>query len=134
MFHLNKGKHCQGLVGTAVVLMGVLLSPASAFTQDQSTPTTAPDNSAANKEHQNTADQQSEKASDRQITQKIRQSLMADKSLSTNAHNCKIITKNGQVTLKGTVNSENEKQTIATKAADVVGGPDKVNNQLTVKQ
>ena len=38
------------------------------------------------------------------------------------------------VTLKGPVNSDEEKQTVASKAAEVVGGPDKVTNQLTVKQ
>jgi osmotically-inducible protein OsmY len=48
-------------------------------------------------------------------------------------HNVKIITRNGAVTLKGPVHSEEEKQAIASKAADVVG-QDKVTNQLTVKQ
>jgi osmotically-inducible protein OsmY len=95
---------------------------------------TAPDNSAKNKVHNNTADQQSEAASDRMMTKKIRQSLVADKSLSTYGHNVKIITKGGMVTLKGPVHSEEEKSAIASKAAEIVGGPDKVTNQLTVKQ
>jgi osmotically-inducible protein OsmY len=55
------------------------------------------------------------------------------RSLSTYAHNVKIITQNGAVTLKGLVHSEEEKQTIASKAADVVS-PYKVTNQITVKQ
>jgi osmotically-inducible protein OsmY len=38
------------------------------------------------------------------------------------------------VTLKGPVHSEEEKQTIASKAAQVAGGADKVNNQLSIKQ
>ena len=59
---------------------------------------------------------------------------MADKSLSTYAHNVKIIAKDGSVTLKGPVRSEQEKQTIASKAESIVGSPDKVTNQLTVKQ
>ena len=59
---------------------------------------------------------------------------MEDKSLSTYAHNVKIITQDGFVTLKGPVNSEEEKQSIASKAAEVVGSPNKVTNQLTVKQ
>jgi len=105
--------------------------PTVGYAQEQTIP---PDNSATNKAHQNTADQQSEKSADRLITQKVRRSLMADKSLSTNGHNCKVITKNGTVTLKGPVDSETEKQAIAEKAADVVGTPEKVNNQLTVKQ
>ena len=57
---------------------------------------------------------------------------MNDKSLSTYAHNVKIITQEGQVTLKGPVRSENEKQTIATKATQVAGA-NKVTNDLNVK-
>jgi hyperosmotically inducible protein len=107
----------------------------AAHAQDQANPpsSTAPDNSAHNKSQNKTADNQKENAPDREITQKIRQSIMDDKSLSTYAHNVKIITQNGQVTLKGPVQSDTEKQTIASKAADIVG-QQKVNNQLTVKQ
>jgi len=39
--------------------------------------------------------------SDRDITQQIRKSIVADKSLFTYAHNVKVITQNGMVTLKG---------------------------------
>ena len=56
---------------------------------------------------------------------------MQDKSLSTYAHNVKIISRNGTVTLKGPVRSENEKQAIEAKADDVAG-KDKVVNELTV--
>jgi hyperosmotically inducible protein len=109
--------------------------PLAAHAQDQANPpsSTAPDNSSRNKNQANTADNQKENTSDREITQKIRQSLMADKSLSTYAHNVKIITQGGQVTLKGPVKDQNEKETIATKAADIAG-TGKVDNQLTVKQ
>jgi osmotically-inducible protein OsmY len=111
------------------------VAPLAAHAQDQATPpsSAAPDNSAHNKAQTRTADNQKENAPDREITQKIRRSITADKSLSTYAHNVKIITQNGQVTLKGPVHSENEKQMIASKAADIVGA-EKVNNQLTVKQ
>src|ERR1700751_1710179 len=109
--------------------------PLAAHGPDQANPpsSTAPDNSSRNKNHANTADSQKANASEREITQKIRQSLMADKSLSTYAHNVKIITQDGQVTLKGPVQDQNEKETIASKAADIAG-TGKVNNQLTVKQ
>lgn len=108
----------------------------SSLAQDQTSPpaTASQDNSAKNKVHSHTADQQSEAASDRMLTKKIRQSLIADKSISTYGHNVKIITKEGMVTLKGPVRSEDEKSTIASKAAEVAGGQDKVTNQLTVKQ
>jgi osmotically-inducible protein OsmY len=109
--------------------------PIAVHAQDQTTTpsSTTPDNSAQNKMHHQTAEQQKENTSDRDVTKKIRQSLMADKSLSTYAHNVKIITQDGAVTLKGPVHSEEEKQAIASKAAEVVG-QDKVTNQLTIKQ
>ena len=69
----------------------------------------APDNTTVNKRDrdpgQATADQQKENRSDRDLTKQIRQSIMADKSLSTYAHNVKIISQNGTVTLKGPVKS-----------------------------
>ena len=109
--------------------------PLAGHSQDQANPpsSTAPDNSSQNKNHDKTADSQKENTSDREITQKIRQSIMADKSLSTYAHNVKIITRDGQVTLKGPVQNENEKSTIQSKAAEVAGSS-KVVNQLTLKQ
>ena len=95
--------------------------------------TPAPDNSAANKGQQVTADQQSGHYSDRELTAKIRQSLVRDKALSVYGHNIKIISQNGMVTLKGPVHSEDEKQAIAGRAA-IFAGQDKVTNDLTVKQ
>lgn len=94
-----------------------------------------PDNSGQNKDKPNqalSADKQSNNKGDREITANIRKSLMADKSLSMYAHNVKIITKNGAVTLKGPVKSEEEKAKVAEVAAGVVSA-DKVTNQITVK-
>jgi hyperosmotically inducible protein len=79
-----------------------------------------------------TADQQKENQSDRDITQQIRQSIVKDKSLSTYAHNVKIITQNGVVTLKGPVRSEAEKQNIEAKAI-AVAGEGKVTDSLDIK-
>ncbi len=118
----------------AVIGLSVtLLTPCASFGQEASQ-AAAPDNASQNKAHNTTADQQSEATSDRMLTKKIRQSLMADKSLSTYGHNVKIIAQNGSVTLKGPVHSEEEKQAIGSKAAEVAGGADKVSNQLSVKQ
>ena len=95
----------------------------------------APDNTKVNQRDQDksqpTADQQKDNRSDRDITQQIRQAVTNDKSLSTYAHNVKIISQNGMVTLKGPVRSDDEKRAIETKAADVVG-PDKVTSELQV--
>lgn len=79
-----------------------------------------------------TADQQEENRSDRDITQQIRKAIVKDKSLSTYSHNVKIISQNGMVTLKGPVQSEDEKRSVEAKAAEVVGA-DKVTNELEVK-
>ena len=118
------------------VLLSVLVIPRFALGQDQSPPSTAtsPDNSANNKAHATTAEQQSSGTSDRLLTQKIRKSIIADKSLSMYGHNVKIITRDGAVTLKGPVHTDEEKQNIGAIAAEAAGGPDKVTNQLTVKQ
>jgi len=96
----------------------------------------APDNTKTNQRDKDktepTADQQKENPSDRDIAQQIRKSVMKDKSLSTYAHNVKIIAQNGLVTLKGPVTSDDEKKAIETKAAAVVG-QDKVTSELEVK-
>jgi hyperosmotically inducible protein len=100
-------------------------------------PTTPPaDNTKVNERDRSpnepTADQQKENRSDRDITQQIRQAIMKDKSLSTYAHNVKIITQNGQVTLKGPVRSEDEKKTVEAKATEVAG-ENKVTSELDIK-
>jgi osmotically-inducible protein OsmY len=97
-----------------------------------------PDNTKVNERDRNageaTADQQKTNATDQELTQKIRQSVMADKSLSTYAHNIKIISQNGTVTLKGPVKSDDEKKSLVAKAVAVAGGVDKVTDQISVKQ
>ena len=116
---------------SCLALFGAM--PFVSYAQDQNPQSTPlPDNSANNKMHRKTAEQQMDNSSDRDTTQKIRKALIADKSLSMYGHNVKIITRNGAVTLKGPVHSEEEKNTIASRAAEVVGH-DKVMNQLTVK-
>jgi hyperosmotically inducible protein len=76
------------------------------------------------------AAQQSNHMSDLQITRNIRRALIKDKSLSMDAHNVTIITKDGKVTLKGRVKSDAEKQTVESAATNVAG-PGNVDDQLT---
>jgi hyperosmotically inducible protein len=92
----------------------------------------APDNSRMNADHKKTADDQPNASEDRMTTAKVRKAIMADKGLSSYAHNVKIITTNGQVTLKGPVKSEEEKQRITSDLANVVPAGN-ITNQLTVK-
>jgi len=117
------------------LLVSSLLGGAWAVAQDQSTQVPA-DNTKVNQRDRNadqpTADQQASNRSDRDITQQIRRSIVKDKSLSTYAHNVKIVTQNGQVTLKGPVRSDEEKRAIEAKAAEIAGDS-KVTSQLDVK-
>ena len=100
------------------------------------TGTNAPDNTKTNQRDRDaseaTADRQSESSSDRELTRQIRRALVQDKSLSSAAHNIKIVTQDGNVTLKGPVKSEEEKTAIENKAAQVAGDPGKVHDQLEV--
>ena len=97
--------------------------------------TTAPDNTGRNVQDRSgatlTPGDQSESEADRTLTQKVRQAVMADESLSTTAHNIKIISVNGIVTLRGPVNSAQEKANIEAKAQQIAGAT-KVDNQLEI--
>jgi hyperosmotically inducible protein len=122
---------------TATLLTAALFAVPSfslGFTQNNDAQTTtAADNSRQNKAAGSTADQQSNHRSDVTITREIRKSIIADKSLSTYAHNVKIITRHGMVTLKGPVKSNDEKQAVASKAEAIVGSSDMVKDELTVE-
>jgi hyperosmotically inducible periplasmic protein len=104
--------------------------------QGTSTQAPAPDNTKVNQRDngtsQPTADQQKDNRSDLDITKQIRQSIVKDKSLSTYAHNVKIISQNGMVTLKGVVRSDDEKQSVEAKASEIAG-KDKVTSEIEVK-
>jgi osmotically-inducible protein OsmY len=76
---------------------------------------------------------QGNSASDIDITARIRKALMDDKSLSSNAQNCKIVTEKGVVTLRGTVDSQLERDTVEMMAKAVTGVV-RVDNQIEVKQ
>jgi hyperosmotically inducible protein len=113
----------------ALVVSALLIPVVSAGAQ------TPADNTKVNKrdraEGAVTADQQKENASDREIAQKIRGALMADKTLSTYAHNVKIVAQNGQVTLKGPVRTDDEKKSVEAKATEVAGAG-RVTNEITI--
>ena len=97
---------------------------------------TKPDNTKVNRRDRNagevTADQQKVNATDQDLTKRIRQSIMSDKSLSTYAHNIKIISQNGTVTLKGPVKSDDEKKNVMEKAVSVAGSAGKVTDEVSV--
>jgi len=120
------------ITAAGALSLGLLIS-GSAFGQDKPP---ASDNTKVNerdrKKTEPTADQAKNNVNDRDIMQKIRKSVVDDKALSTYAHNVKIISQHGKVTLKGPVRSEEEKKSIEDKATEVAGAGN-VTNQLTVK-
>ena len=119
-----------------ICLVVCLLAGTWTLAQDSSTQPAAPDNTKVNQRDKNkaepTADQQKENQPDRELVRQIRRSIAQDKSLSTYAHNIKVIAQDGMVTLKGPVRSEEEKTAVEAKAADI-SGKDKITSQLEVK-
>src|ERR1700681_4122143 len=117
----------------APVVLGTALMAGPLPRQDAQQP--APDNTKTNKRDRDksspTADRQKMNATDRDLAKRIRSAIMDDKSLSTYAHNVKIVSQGGKVTLKGPVRSEEEKSAIEAKATDIAGAGNVVN-QLEV--
>ena len=76
---------------------------------------------------------QSNRPSDLEITAQIRKGIMDAPNLSVNARNVKIITQEGRVTLRGPVETPEEKQLIG-EIANRVARPEQVTNELDVKR
>ena len=127
-------KRVRGFVFIAAALLGGLAMAAPQPRQDNGQQV-APDNSKTNKRDRDknspTADRQKMNPTDRDLAKRIRSAITDDKSLSTYAHNIKIVAQDGKVTLKGPVRSEEEKSAIETKATEVAGAGN-VRNQLEV--
>lgn len=120
-------------IGMALFLMGSVASFGCSNKNDASE--YPADNSGKNKNDKVdvkvTPPDQKENQEDLNITQKIRQAIVADDSISMNGKNVKIITMNGEVTLRGPVDNFAEKENIGLKA-NQVAGVKKVDNQLDV--
>ena len=133
MTRASKLRAFSFLLGSSMLLGSLPL--VAAWPKPPAAQQTAPDNTKANKgdsqKGATTADQQNMNASDREITRKIRSAIMDDKSLSTYAHNVKIVTQDGKVTLKGPVRTEKEKADIESKAGTVAGEAN-VTSEITV--
>jgi hyperosmotically inducible periplasmic protein len=135
------------LAATLAGLLSTVVATGAARAGDESSKKAAPrhaadkdtpaaDNTATNqrdrKDSEPTADQQKNGKSDLDLTAEIRRSVMADKDLSMNAHNVKIIAQNGKVTLKGPVNSAHEKKVVEDKARQIAGTENTVS-ELQIK-
>jgi hyperosmotically inducible protein len=127
---LSRELGIETIVLGSCLLLGVSMPAKVMSYQDTQQP--APDNSKVNQnQNPSTADQQKMNPADRDLTKKIRMALHDDKSLSMYAHNIKIISQDGKVTLRGPVRSDDEKAAIGAKAV-AVAGDGNVTNHLHV--
>ena len=131
------------IVGAGLAL--VLGAPQRALANDPAAPNAvkndsgaaahAPDNTGRNQRDRDanavTPMDQSNDPKDVQLTQQIRKVVVGDDALSMNAHNVKIISANGIVTLRGPVDSPQEKAKIEAAAAQAAGAKN-VRNELEV--
>lgn len=121
-------------IQTVLTAMALCASWGTAYAQP---PSSQSDNTKVNQRDraagEPTADQQKENASDRDLTKKIRRAIVTDKSLSTYAHNIKIISAHGTVTLKGPVRSEEEKKAVLAKAESIAGSAGRIHDELSVR-
>ena len=127
---LIKSQRLMLALGSLALGVSLMAMPVPRYQYPQQT---APDNTKKNKDQPSpTAEQQKMNPADRAITQKIRKAVHHDDtSLSTYAHNIKIITQDGKVTLRGPVRSEEEKNSLQAKAV-TIAGQENVTNQLEI--
>jgi osmotically-inducible protein OsmY len=76
---------------------------------------------------------QSGAKSDIELAAAVRRAIVDDESLSTLAHNVKVVTQGGTVTLRGPVQNEEEKRQVG-QLARLTPGVTNVDNQLDIKQ
>jgi osmotically-inducible protein OsmY len=119
----------------SLFLITLLCGVPNIWAQSDKDQNAAPDNTKVNTrdrdKNEMTADEQKENRSDRELARQVRRALVKDKSLSTYAHNVKVIARDGAVTLKGPVRSEEEKQAVEAKAVEVAG-QGKVTDEISV--
>ena len=125
-------------ITTAATILFCCTAGITSYAQDTADTMVQPDNTQVNMRDRNanevTADQQKDNKSDRDMAKEIRHSIITDKSLSSYAHNIKIIIRGGEVTLKGPVRSAHEKHVIIDKAVAVAGNADKITDQISIKR
>jgi osmotically-inducible protein OsmY len=132
---MNTYRRCACLTAAFVALGFTSLSFAGEHASSASSAQVPADNTGKNVRDRDdsalTADQQSNSKGDVDITREIRRQIVNDKALSTSAHNVKIVTVDGVVTLRGPVVSSKEKAVIGDTAKKVTG-VSKVDNELEV--
>jgi osmotically-inducible protein OsmY len=138
MKHLSK----KMLAASLVAILGssgayAQQAPATSAAQPappgQATPVA--DNTKMNrrdKEPSQTPQTQSNAKADRELLAAVRRTIVKDKSLSMTAHNIKILAEGGVVTLRGPVQSDEEKRKVEDLAKSVAGVTS-VDNKVDIK-
>lgn len=125
--------NCRDTFAAIFLAAAIGVAPVALYAQTASQ--TPPDNTKVNTRDRTpsakTADQQGNSKADLDLTQKIRQAIVADKGLSSYAHNIKVITRDGHVTLKGPVHTADEKSSLEAKATEIAG-TGHVTNRISV--
>ena len=123
------------IIACSIAAWAVVLGPQASGAADKGASGYDADNTGRNVRDRGgdrpTAGTQSNARDDVELTREIRRAIVDDDSLSTNAHNVKIIAEDGVVTLRGPVDSPQEKATVAAKAQNVPGVK-RVDNQIEV--
>jgi hyperosmotically inducible periplasmic protein len=123
-----------------LVALGLALAAGGCDKPSDPTPSAQAANAPADNTRKNARDRDSDTLTpgdqggneiDRTITQRIRQGVMKEDSLSMTAKNVKIITVEGVVTLRGPVKSDQEKALIAGLATQTMNVK-RVDNQLEI--
>jgi hyperosmotically inducible periplasmic protein len=120
----------RAAVAALALLLGTYSIAAASPRSGQQPDNTKTNQSDANKDAA-TAQGQTNSVSDLATTKQIRATIMKDKGLSTYAHNVKIITQDGKVTLKGPVRSQEEQVSLEAKAMSIAGAAN-VTSELTI--
>lgn len=117
---------------TVVCMLASALSAAPVFAGDYDADNTGK-NARDSEDQTLTPEDQGGSAADRELTANVRKAIVADDDLSMNAHNVKIITRSGVVTLRGPVENAAERASVAAKAQKVAGVK-RVDNQLEIEK
>ena len=128
------------LVSTAAAALS-LTAATCAFAQQSSATSATPmsthaDSTAVNKRDRSSetlkpTDQPNDKA-DIKLAAAVRRAIVKDKSLSSSAHNLKLVAANGVVTLRGPVKDAGEKAKVEA-LVKTISGVSTVDNQLDIK-
>jgi osmotically-inducible protein OsmY len=114
----------------ALLIGAILIYSYSSFARTSQKNIVEKDNSALNKREVITAETQARGTVENiEVTRQLREMIMADERLSTNAKNIKIITVGEIITLSGPVLNKKEKQKIE-KMARKIDHTKKVHNNL----